>query len=175
MEGAALEMGKQESLAGAILCWKTGISSNKTTLIQYQACSQICVSHFVPAPEPQHFTKTQTKPRNIPMFITQCKISSPDSYRSVWGYKVYTKLSSRFSFQLMLCRPSTCQHWQYPSRLECMLPLSCLGTTGSIDYHQDSPSAELWLAGGSELQSCPEGNCCCSRRQLAPWWTPRIQ
>lgn len=70
MEGAALEMWKQESLAGAILCWKTGISSNKTTLNQYQARSQICVSHFVPAPEPQHFTKTQIKPRNIPMFIT---------------------------------------------------------------------------------------------------------
>lgn len=96
MEGAALEMGNEESLGRVSLCQKTVRSNNKATFIQYQACSQVCVNHSVPAPEPQHFTKTQTKPRNMLIFITQCKTSSPNSYQSVWGYKVYTKLSSRF-------------------------------------------------------------------------------
>lgn len=79
------------------------------------------------------------------LFITQCKTSSPHSYRSVWGYTVYTKLSSSFSFQLTLCCPSSCQHWQYPPRLERMLSLSCMGTTDSIDYHQNSLSERKQL------------------------------
>lgn len=165
MEGATLEMEKQESLGGAILCWKNGISSNRATFIRYQAYSQTCESHFVPAHEPQHFTETQMKPRNMLLCISQCKTSSPDSYRSIWGYKVYTKLSSRFSFQLMWCCPFSCQHWQYPPHLECMLSLSCTGTTDSIAYHQNSLSERKWLH-SKHLQDLGSDHCHHCSKQL---------
>ena len=105
------------------------------------------------------------------LFITQCKTSSPDSFRSVWGYKVYTKLSSRFSFQLTLCCPSSCQCWQYPPHLECILSLSCMGTTDSNDYHQDSLSERKQLH-SKHLQDLGSDHCHHCSKQLMTSCSP---
>lgn len=147
MGGATSETGVQESLWGVILCWKTGISSSKTTCVRCQTCSETCASNFVPAPEIQQFSETQTKPTSIMLFITQWNTTNPDSYRSVRGYTIYTNLSSGFSLQLALCCPSTpgnINHsWSICCSLAAWVQLMALTITMTTFWKQTAASKTL--------------------------------